>query len=81
MFVYVNAQPFYSYLPISEVPEGDADLTDSRTLFMVDAGLSINLPIPPLVKPQRQVDLMISFDFSAQDADNEFPFQVSEKHK
>lgn len=44
---------------------------------MVDSGLTFNLPYPLILRPQRGVDLIISFDFSARPGDSSPPFKVS----
>lgn len=55
----------------------DESISEAKSFYMVDAGLAVNLPIPPLLRPQRQVDLLLSFDFSARDSDDDFPFKAS----
>ncbi|KAK7825214.1 hypothetical protein U0070_009703 [Myodes glareolus] len=37
----------------------------SKKIHVVDSGLTFNLPYPLILRPQRGVDLIISFDFSA----------------
>lgn len=49
---------------------------DSRHIYLVDSGLVFNSPFPPLLRPQRKVDVFISFDFSIRKRDVEFPFEV-----
>ena len=72
---------------ISCFTEGDddedvtADAADelalnSRHIYLVDSGLVFNSPFPPLLRPQRKVDVFISFDFSIRKRDVEFPFEV-----
>ena len=36
-----------------------------------------NSPYPLLLRPQRDVDIFLSFDFSARDKDEESPFKVN----
>lgn len=43
---------------------------------LIDAGLMFNSPYPPLLRKQRSVDLILSFDFSARETDEERPFKV-----
>uniref|UniRef100_A0A8D0E6P7 PLA2c domain-containing protein n=1 Tax=Salvator merianae TaxID=96440 RepID=A0A8D0E6P7_SALMN len=43
------------------------DLTSKPVVSLIDAGLAINAAYPPLLRPQRQVKLILSFDFSAGD--------------
>lgn len=48
----------------------------SKKIHVVDSGLTYNLPYPLLLRPQRTVDLIISFDFSARPSDTSPPFKV-----
>ena len=48
-----------------------------KKVFVVDAGLTFNSPYPAILRPQRTVDLIISFDFSARPTDDSPPFKVS----
>uniref|UniRef100_A0A3Q2TBE5 Phospholipase A2 n=1 Tax=Fundulus heteroclitus TaxID=8078 RepID=A0A3Q2TBE5_FUNHE len=47
----------------------------SKKIHIVDSGLTYNLPYPLLLRPQRGVDLIISFDFSARPSDSSPPFK------
>ncbi|XP_053549837.1 cytosolic phospholipase A2 [Bombina bombina] len=47
----------------------------SRKIHIVDSGLTYNLPYPLILRPQRGVDLIISFDFSARPSDSSPPFK------
>uniref|UniRef100_A0A9J7XY26 Phospholipase A2 n=1 Tax=Cyprinus carpio carpio TaxID=630221 RepID=A0A9J7XY26_CYPCA len=47
----------------------------SKKIHMVDSGLTFNLPYPLILRPQRGVDLIISFDFSARPSDSSLPFK------
>uniref|UniRef100_A0A672R5C8 Phospholipase A2 n=1 Tax=Sinocyclocheilus grahami TaxID=75366 RepID=A0A672R5C8_SINGR len=49
----------------------------SKKIHVVDSGLTFNLPYPLILRPQRGVDLIISFDFSARPSDCSPPFKVS----
>lgn len=49
----------------------------AKRIYLVDSGLVFNSPYPLLLRPQRDVDIFLSFDFSARDKDDESPFQVS----
>ena len=51
--------------------------TASERLLLVDAGLTFNSPYPVLLRPQRGVDLYISFDFSGREHDENDLFSVS----
>jgi len=48
----------------------------SKKIHVVDSGLTYNLPYPLILRPQRGVDLIISFDFSARPSDSSPPFKV-----
>lgn len=48
--------------------------TEVKKLYMVDAGLTFNSPYPLVLRPQRAVSLILSFDFSARPTDNHEPF-------
>lgn len=48
----------------------------SKKIHVVDSGLTYNLPYPLILRPQRGVDLIISFDFSARPSDTSPPFKV-----
>lgn len=50
--------------------------TQSKTIYLVDGGLTFNLPFPLLLRPEREVDLYLAFDFSSREADNSAPFKV-----
>ena len=43
---------------------------------LIDAGLMFNSPYPPLLRKERSVDIILSFDFSARETDEERPFKV-----
>lgn len=49
--------------------------TSIKKLYVVDGGLSFNSPYPLLLRPQRGVDLILSFDFSARATDTTPPFK------
>ncbi|KAH7128609.1 acyl transferase/acyl hydrolase/lysophospholipase [Dendryphion nanum] len=55
------ARGMRDYLP-STCPES---LYDAQNLQLMDAGMSNNLPIYPLLRPGRNVDILIAFDASA----------------
>lgn len=48
----------------------------SKKIHIVDSGLTYNLPYPLILRPQRGVNLIISFDFSARPSDSSPPFKV-----
>uniref|UniRef100_A0A3Q2FRA0 Phospholipase A2 n=1 Tax=Cyprinodon variegatus TaxID=28743 RepID=A0A3Q2FRA0_CYPVA len=47
----------------------------SKKIHVVDSGLTYNLPYPLILRQQRGVDLIISFDFSARPSDSSPPFK------
>ncbi|KAK3095950.1 hypothetical protein FSP39_021231 [Pinctada imbricata] len=49
--------------------------TSVKHLYMVDAGLTFNSPYPLVLRPQRSVDIILSFDFSARPSDSTPPFK------
>ena len=50
--------------------------TKKTSIELIDAGLQFNSPYPPVLRPERDVDLILSFDFSARDKDSVPPFKV-----
>ncbi|XP_060585625.1 uncharacterized protein LOC132741473 [Ruditapes philippinarum] len=48
--------------------------TDTEKMYLVDAGLAFNSPFPLILRPEREVDLILSFDFSARESDKADPF-------
>ena len=51
--------------------------TDDKKIYLVDSGLSFNLPFPIALRPQREIELYITFDFSSRKTDDTPPFRVS----
>ncbi|KAL5004647.1 hypothetical protein ScPMuIL_018103 [Solemya velum] len=49
-------------------------VTDAKHLYMVDAGLTFNSPYPLVLRPQRSVNIILSFDFSGRPSDSSPPF-------
>ncbi|XP_022328610.1 cytosolic phospholipase A2-like [Crassostrea virginica] len=49
--------------------------TTMKKLYVVDGGLTFNSPYPLVLRPQREVDLILSFDFSARPSDTALPFK------
>ncbi|XP_025112806.1 cytosolic phospholipase A2-like [Pomacea canaliculata] len=49
--------------------------THLKRMYVVDGGLTFNSPYPLLLRPQRHVDLILSFDFSARPSDSTPPFK------
>ncbi|KAF7202652.1 cytosolic phospholipase A2 [Nothobranchius furzeri] len=81
----VNETLFPAHVPEEEVDAvTDPDEFDriyepldvkSKKIHIVDSGLTYNLPYPLLLRQQRGVDLIISFDFSARPSDSSPPFK------
>nr|CAB3264920.1 cytosolic phospholipase A2 [Phallusia mammillata] len=46
-----------------------------KKVHLVDSGLTFNSPYPAILRPQRAVDLILSFDFSGRPTDNHEPFK------
>jgi phospholipase A2 len=47
-------------------------------MCIVDSGIAFNSPFPAVLRPERDVQLILSFDFSQKDdGDDEPPFAVS----
>ena len=47
-------------------------------MCLVDSGLAFNSPYPVLLREEREIDLILSFDVSQRDdGDNAMPFKVS----
>ena len=59
-----------------EVETADESALTSRRIYLVDSGLVFNSPYPPLLRPERDVNVFLSFDFSVRKRDVEFPFEV-----
>ncbi|CAL1537190.1 unnamed protein product [Lymnaea stagnalis] len=53
----------------------DLHPTHIKKLYVVDSGLTFNSPYPVLLRPQREVDIILSFDFSARPSDDTPPFK------
>ncbi|XP_059141098.1 cytosolic phospholipase A2-like [Physella acuta] len=49
--------------------------THIKKLYVVDSGLTFNSPYPVILRPQREVDIILSFDFSARPSDDTPPFK------
>ncbi|CAG5129542.1 unnamed protein product, partial [Candidula unifasciata] len=53
----------------------DLHPTNIKKLYVVDSGLTFNSPYPVILRPQREVDIILSFDFSARPTDDTPPFK------
>ncbi|GFO49461.1 cytosolic phospholipase a2 [Plakobranchus ocellatus] len=53
----------------------DLHPTSVKKLYVVDSGLTFNSPYPVVLRPQREVDIILSFDFSARPSDDTPPFK------
>ena len=49
--------------------------THNKKIYLVDSGLSFNLPFPLTLRPQRGIELYITFDFSSRTSDSTPPFR------
>lgn len=49
--------------------------TDEKKIYLVDSGLSFNLPFPVTLRPQRGIELYITMDFSSRTSDSTPPFR------
>ncbi|KAG7279422.1 hypothetical protein CRUP_024241, partial [Coryphaenoides rupestris] len=76
--------PFSELIGQATAPEDEVDAfvriyepldVKSKKIHIVDSGLTYNLPYPLILRPQRGVDLIISFDFSARPSDSSPPFK------
>ncbi|KAF4527763.1 hypothetical protein B566_EDAN016468 [Ephemera danica] len=56
----------------------EATASSAKSMYLVDSGLNFNLPYPLLLRPQRAVDLFLSFEFSAREKDDTTPFSKEE---
>lgn len=66
-----------SLVSLSE-SEFDERAGKDKTMCLVDSGIAFNSPFPTMLRPERNVELILSFDFSQRDGgDNELPFTVS----
>lgn len=52
--------------------------TEEKKIYLVDSGLSFNLPFPLTLRPQRGIELYITCDFSSRASDSTKPFRVRE---
>ncbi|CAK8673863.1 unnamed protein product [Clavelina lepadiformis] len=46
-----------------------------KKIHLADAGLTFNSPYPPMLRSQRSVDIILSFDFSERSSDYSEPFK------
>lgn len=72
----VNCFPFSPFSPTSpsddQLFKGLKELipTTTKTLYLVDGGLTFNFPFPLLQRPQRGVTFYLAFDFSSRENDD-----------
>lgn len=72
-----NSTLFFFLLEAKEVTDtADHLAVKAKRIYLVDSGLLFNSPYPPLLRPERDVDIFLSFDFSAREKDNELSFNV-----
>ncbi|KAM9468564.1 cytosolic phospholipase A2 isoform 2-T2 [Clarias gariepinus] len=83
---FTPRHPFQSQLSLEDEVDAVTDPNEfvhiyepldvkSKKIHVVDSGLTFNLPYPLILRPQRGVDLIISFDFSAKPSDSSPPFK------
>lgn len=83
----VSLQKAYPISPFTSIDEDDSPFkeihqplqTQRKRLYMVDSGLTFNSPYPLLMRPQRGVEIYLSFDFSARETDATPPFTASRR--
>jgi hypothetical protein len=51
-------------------------LVEDDCMVMIDAGLDFNIPVPPLLCPERATDIFLVFDFSWHKSQTMNPFRV-----
>lgn len=71
----MTTAPLFSGEAEEEVETADESALTSSRIYLVDSGLVFNSPYPPLLRPERGVDVFLSFDFSVRKRDVEFPFE------
>ena len=47
-----------------------------KKVHVVDGGLTMNIPVPAVLRPNRKVDILLTFDFSLRSSDFANPFEV-----
>ncbi|CAG2198331.1 CPLA2 [Mytilus edulis] len=62
-------------LPAAPAAGKTKDSFHAPGMMLIDAGLACNSPYPLVLHPSRQVDIIISFDFSNRDDDDNWPFK------
>lgn len=76
-YLFVHSSPNVFQLTGGEFVEIDQPMEVRRKkVHLVDAGLTFNSPYPAVLRPQRAIDLIISFDFSGRPKDDHQPFKV-----
>ncbi|XP_071450114.1 cytosolic phospholipase A2-like [Hetaerina americana] len=80
----LSMQQTFPISPLSiTTPDDDNDFkgfheaveSHAKKLYLVDSGLTFNSPYPLLLRPQRAVDIYLSFDFSGRPSDLHEPFK------
>ena len=49
--------------------------TTDKKIYLVDSGLSFNLPFPLVLRPQRGIQIYLTMDFSSRPSDSTPPFR------
>lgn len=69
---FYRPNPFFAFNP----NEDNFNITHTRDLFLIDGGVDgQNIPIEPLIQPERDLDVVLAYDFSS-DLEN-FPTAIS----
>ena len=57
--------PNFAFGMKDQLPETSGSVHEAQNIQLMDAGMSNNLPIYPLLRPGRDVDILVTFDASA----------------
>ncbi|XP_060587565.1 cytosolic phospholipase A2-like, partial [Ruditapes philippinarum] len=77
---FMRGLQLQEYRPSTKITDGlfkelhEINPTDAEKMYLVDAGLAFNSPFPLILRPEREVDLILSFDFSERESDKADPF-------
>ncbi len=71
LIYFVTSQPDWKKIRLSSAKIRnftygiqDCDLQNKKNITLVDAGININLPFPPLLRSSRKIDIIIACDLS-----------------
>ncbi|CAC5367679.1 PLA2G4 [Mytilus coruscus] len=70
-----------NFEPLFENLDEDDDAIDGEReeMMLADAGIAFNSPYPLVLHPSREIDVILSFDFSDRGKDSNYPFEELEK--